>query len=374
MPSEWRELTAEQRRIVVDATQLYDHYLDLLQQNRELRGGMFWKKVAGKDYLVRSVDRHGHIRSLGPRSRETEAVFREFARKKKDVKSRLGSAADELRRRAKFCVAAGVNRVPTLTGNLIRVLDSAGLLGPHLFVLGSHALYAYEAAAGVQVKEGFLQTDDLDTAIDISPGLELGERVRTKGFLGLLRSVDKSFRLAGKRSFRAINGKGFMVDLLRPASKGEAASKLPNIGLGRDLLADPVEGLQWLSLIPKLTQIVIAGNGFPLRLVVPDPRVYALHKLWISLRPDRSPIKRKRDFRQGEIVAQLAVEYLNLSFEDAAMKALPRDLTMAIPGLLGRLGRRESSTRNLPPGFGTQPKASSRGAVRNRSKEEPGND
>lgn len=114
MPSDLRELTAEQRRIVVDATQLYDHYLDLMQRNRELRGGMFWKKVKGRDYLVRSIDRHGHVRSLGPGSHETEGVFREFAGKKRDVKSRLSSAADELRRRAKFCVAAGVNRVPTL--------------------------------------------------------------------------------------------------------------------------------------------------------------------------------------------------------------------------------------------------------------------
>jgi hypothetical protein len=145
---------------------------------------------------------------FGPRSRSTEAIFREFANKKKDLRNRPGSAADELRRRAKCCVAAGVNRVPTLPANVIRVFDSTGLLGPHLFVLGSHALFAYEGAAGVHLKEGSLQTDDLDTVIDMSAGLEIGEPIRRKGFLGLLRSVDKTFRLAGKRSFRAVNEKG----------------------------------------------------------------------------------------------------------------------------------------------------------------------
>lgn len=56
------------------------------------------------------------------------------------------------------------------------------------------------------------------------------------------------------------------------------------------------------------------------------------------------------------------------------MKTFPRDLTMAVPGLLGRLGRRESSARNLPPGFGTQSKASGPIVLRNRPKEEPGTD
>ena len=360
MSSDWRELTAEQRRIMLDATQLYEHYLDLLQQNRELRGGMFWKRVKRKEYLVRSIDRNGHVRSLGRRSRETEAIFREFANKKRDLKSRLASVADELRRRAKFCVAAGVNRVPTPPANVIRVMDSAGLLGPHLFVLGSHALYAYEAAAGVHLKEGLLQTDDLDTVIDMSAGLELGEPIRTKGFLGLLRSADKTFRPAGKRSFRAINAKGFMVDLLRPISEGAATTNLPSIGLGKDLIADPLEGLQWLSMIPKMIQIVIAGDGFPLRLVVPDARVYALQKLWVSLRPDRDPIKRKRDFRQGEIVGQLAMQYLNLSFDNAEVKRLPVELTRTIPGLLGRLRvRGKRTTGKTPPGFSADPEDSS---------------
>lgn len=352
MASAWQELTAEQRRIGIDAIQLYEHYLDLAQQARQLRGGMFWKSVKDKQYLVRSVDRHGHTRSLGPRSRETEAIFREFATKKRDLKTRTASSLAELRRRAKFCVAAGINRVPTLSANIIRVFDTVGLLGLHLFILGSHALYAYEAAAGVQLGEGLLQTDDLDTLLDASAGLEIAEEVRSRGFLGLLRTVDKTFAPARKHSFRAVNAKGFMVDLIRPPAESMPASKLPSIGLGKDLIADPIEGLQWIALVPRMTQIVIAGDGFPVRLVVPDPRVFALHKLWISLRPDRNPMKRKRDFCQGEAVAQLALQYLNLSFDDPVLRSLPTDLTSAVPALLARLrSRKKRPSESFPPGF-----------------------
>ncbi len=351
MASQWRELGAEQRRITIDAIQLYQHYLELSGQIAELRGGMFWKTVNGRQYLVRSLDRQGHIRSLGLRSRRTEAVRREFTEKKDDLKKRIASTAAELRRRAKFCVAAGVNRVPTLTANVIRVLDRAGLLGAHLLVLGSYALYAYEAAAGVQLKEGLLQTEDLDTLLDPGAALKLGEESRARGFLGLVRTVDKTFSAVGNRSFRAVNARGFMVDLLRPPIDAAAAGKLPSIGLGKDLVAEPLQGLQWIQIAPKMTQIAIAGNGFPVRMVVPDPRVFALHKLWLSLRPERGPLKRKRDFRQGEAVAQLALRYLDLSFDDPELKDLPRDLTQAIPGLLERLRSRQPRSENFPPGL-----------------------
>jgi hypothetical protein len=104
-----------------------------------------------------------------------------------------------------------------------------------------------------------------------------------------------------------------------------------------------------------MTQNVIADNGFPVRFVVPEPRVFALHKLWVSLQPTRDPIKRKRDFRQAEAVAQLSLDYFNLRFDDPAIKALPAALTAMIPGLVERLRERSSKMRGeptaLPPGF-----------------------
>ena len=104
-----------------------------------------------------------------------------------------------------------------------------------------------------------------------------------------------------------------------------------------------------------MTQIVIADNGFPVRFVVPEPRVFALHKLWVSLQPTRDPIKRKRDLHQAEAIVQLALDYFNLRFDDAAIKALPSDLTAMIPGLVERIDARRSKTQTgspaLPPGF-----------------------
>ena len=129
-----------------------------------------------------------------------------------------------------------------------------------------------------------------------------------------------------------------------------------SLGRNEDLVAEPLHGLDWFADAPRLTQIVIAENGFPVRFIVPDPRVFALHKLWLSMHPARDPLKRKRDFRQGEAVASLALEYLNLSFDDDPINMLPPELTSMRTGLIERLKKRRSapgqeSESALPLGF-----------------------
>src|SRR5271156_2905456 len=350
--SKLKELTAEQRRIAVDTAQLYEHLLELDVERRAFHGGLYWKTVAGRDYLVRTIGPHRGNRSLGPRSPETEKAYLEFTGTKRDLDERIKSINEQITRQAKFCVAAGVNRVPRLSADIVRSLDASGLLGSHLIILGSHAMYAYEMAAGVQLKAGLLQTEDLDTLLNTKSVIELAGSVRSSGLLGVLQSVDETFKPQLKRSFRAVNAKGFMVDLIRAPIDPAGGLALTSIGGGSDLIAEPLRGLEWLTALPLMTQIVIADNGFPVRFIVPEPRVFALHKLWVSLHPTRDPIKRKRDLHQAEAVVQLSLDYFNLRFDDPAIKALPSDLTSMIPGLVERINDRRSKTQTaLPPGF-----------------------
>lgn len=348
-----RELTAEQRRIVLDAAEIYAQFVEVREERKAYRGGMHWKKAGSGEYLIRSLDRYGSQQSMGPRSRHTEQTYRDFVRHKHDLNSRFKSLGTEVRRLARFCVAGGVNRVPRLGADIVRLLDTNGLLGAHLLVLGSYALYAYEMAAGIHLRAGLLQTEDFDIFLDSGRQLNLVESVRKLGLIGLLRKVDKTFKLAADRSFRAVNARGFAVELIKPASDRGTARF--SVGAGRDLIAEQLPGLQWLTVLPTMTQIVISENGFPVRFIVPEPRVFALHKLWLSIQPTRSPLKRKRDFRQGEAVAQLALEYLNLAFDDAVLTALPADLTAMVPGLVARLrsraAGRSAGGSSLPVGF-----------------------
>ena len=70
----------------------------------------------------------------------------------------------------------------------------------------------------------------------------------------------------------------------------------------------------------------IDATGLPVRLVVTDPRAFALHKLWLSRRADREPVKKRRDFDQARAAARIAIGYLGLSFESNELDALPRAL------------------------------------------------
>ena len=335
---DWQEIGSEERRIAINAIQGYEQFLGLLDESAKLAGGMVWRKIAGRDYLIRTLDGYGHVRSMGPRSPGTEKLYNDFIQEKKSARSALLETRAELERRARFCVAAAVNRVPRLTAKIIRRLDAMKLLGDHLVILGSNAIYAYEMKAGIQLKSGLLQTDDLDTLLEQDPPLQLAGRVSRIGLLGILKKVDRTFDISPSNKFRAVNSKAFRVDLITPPSRQRS-----KIGIGRDLVASPIEGLQWIASAPKMTQIAIGEDGFPVRLVVPDPRVFALHKLWLSLQPDRNPLKRKRDFRQGGAIGRIAIEYLNLSFEDHGdpmIANLPQPLRAQIPGLLDRIRTR----------------------------------
>ncbi len=116
-----------------------------------------------------------------------------------------------------------------------------------------------------------------------------------------------------------------LVDLIRPADSTLARSGARRT-LGEsedDLHGAPIDGLQWLLNVPRFEAVAMAEDGYAVRLVTVDPRAFALHKLWVSTRPDRDPLKRPRDRAQARAAASLASTYLGLSLEDEALSGLP---------------------------------------------------
>jgi len=94
-----------------------------------------------------------------------------------------------------------------------------------------------------------------------------------------------------------------------------------------DLEAVEIRNLQWLISSPKFSQVVIGDDGYPAPLVVPDPRAFALHKLWLSEQADREPVKKQRDCDQGLAVAQLIIQYLpNYHFKTSDLRMFPKDV------------------------------------------------
>lgn len=332
-------LNNDQRRETVNTRQRYEALRAAKDQLRHYRGSMVWSETKGIDYLLRSsYPVEGAPRrqtSLGPRSAETERIKLDFDTGREAAKRRYEAARAVVERQAGINRVLGLGRVPLIGARIIRALDEAGLLGQGLRVVGTHAVYAYEAAAGVFVDPEITTTEDIDLLYDARRelGFVVDEALGDVGLIGILQRIDRSFQRA-KEGFRAVNDDGYLVDLIRPEARPpwKKVRGTLNEAAG-DLSAVAIEGLAWLENAPSFEAVAIDEKGQPLRVIAVDPRVFAAHKLWVSGQPGRDPVKRVRDRVQAQVVAGLVSSYLpHLPFEAGSLRMLPRPIfDAAIP-------------------------------------------
>jgi hypothetical protein len=141
----------------------------------------------------------------------------------------------------------------------------------------------------------------------------------------VLQTVDRSFHRT-PQTFRAANRDGYLVDLIRPMPS--PPWKVEPIGTDSDdLISVELDGLQWHQSAPSFESVGIDQRGEAFRMVATDPRVWAIHKFWLSKRQDRDPIKRGRDDAQARAVADLVSRYLiHLPVSPQDLRMLPKDV------------------------------------------------
>lgn len=295
-------ISHNQRLAWVNSDQLYEAWQSAANHWRTYRYGLRWKMVNGVEKLFRQTDRHGNGRVIGPRDAHNEQTLSEFLDGKVRARQRLDSLKEKLDEQARMNLALRLARAPALVGRICRVLDEAGLRKDFV-VIGTHAMYAYESAAGGFFLAELLASGDVDLLYDVRRKVTLvARKLDHSGLVGLLRKADRSFSVPQKGFFRAINDEGFMVDLIIPR---RPMADSADITFGTDdLVAAEVPGLQWLINSPHIEETVIDAKGRPFVMRVPDPRAFALHKAWLSQQPERSPVKKPRDLEQARALAQ----------------------------------------------------------------------
>jgi hypothetical protein len=345
------ELNGEQRRQLIDTQQVYGAWRDSdAEKHRRFAGSMRWAERNGTDYLLRKVG--SRETSLGPRSGEIESTYTAFMDGRKANKEKLESLAKRLDAMAPVSRAMGLGRMPTIAARIVRRCDEKGLLGQQLFIVGTNALYAYEAIGGVQFASGLVASGDIDLLYDARRRLSLAldKDIRESGLIGLLQQVDKSFSMTRPRSFRASNKDGYLVDLIRPQPRNLLRDTAPSAltDLSDDLEGAAIFGLAWLINGPKVEAVVLDERGYPVRLVVIDPRIFALHKAWVAERPDRDPVKAPRDREQALAATLIAKRYMRLPFDSPDMTALPAALRDMAPSLIEKAESTDSSSGETP--------------------------
>ena len=321
----YAELSAEQRRQLVDSQQIFTGWRPASSELDGM-GSLTWNTSKGHRYLYRKV--RGISKSQG---RETPALVKlkaDEAKRKPTLRARVKQMQTRMDQMAPVNRAIGIARMPKIAARILRELDREQILGSHIIVAGTNALYAYEAACGVSVGGQFVATGDADLLWDTKQSLLLtATGVRRDGLMGILRRVDKSFVAA--YGYNATNNDGYVVDLICPETDDFMTMKK-----GADLEASAMTGAEWLLQSPQLEQVIVGADGYPIRIVVPEPRTYALHKLWLSQQESRQVVKRPRDRDHAQITARLCITYLGRSFVASDMPWLSKELRAQIKPLI----------------------------------------
>lgn len=296
-------------RQVIDAITVYTEHRRTRANARTYAGGMYWKRQGDYEYLVRTQPDNRQAR-IGPRSAQTEATLAEFSARKAALDERLKSLRAALTEAERLNKAVKAGRTPALVVALLQTLEDAGL-GEHFTVVGTHALYAYETAAGVRIVQGALATQDVDLLWDARQRMRfITDLARLDSsmlkVLKVLQKADKSFERKPGQNETAINAKGFEVDFLRRQPEGDDPHPFRFSDDEDDLW--PVQALRAsvLTTAPRFVHPVIAASGAMAMMSTIAPATFVEFKRWMAeIAPNRPEPKRRRDLRQANIVAAL---------------------------------------------------------------------
>lgn len=307
------ELNEQQKRQIIDAEMLFSALEQAEAEAIRHRGSMFWREQDGGRYLI-SLSAHSRQRSHGPASPENEVKYERFTTRKAEVEARLKSLrakADDYRRMNK---ALRVGRTPDILIDVLNAMMRYGV-SEHFLVVGTHALFAYETAAGVRFPNDVMATQDADLLFDTGKRAAFMEVMedRKMSFMGLLKKVDKTFERDELDNHTARNASGYEIDLLRRFPPDpESSSEHP-------LQLTPEEGDLWpvrasmgqkLLSVPRFDQVVVGVNGGMARMRTVHPLDFARIKRELANNVDREPLKKTKDRAQADMVEKLVEAYL----------------------------------------------------------------
>ena len=344
----FKDLSSRLVRDRVDLLEAFEEYPRVQHDAKDvLIGSMAYEERSGRQYLYRRSNRNSvrMTKSLGARSPETDEILEHFNRQKLEAEERLSSLSFRIDELAALMRALGHQRVPSIAARLIRKLNESASAA-RFRVVGTHALYAYEAAASVTFASEMLATGDLDVLVDDRAPLKIVIDGQIRGFQELARAVDQTFVQRKRGDYRLTNKDGFMVEFIRPEAR-PAHRPMPgqSTNIEGDAQPAPINGLEWLVSAPEFTAVAVDDRGYPVRLVVPAPAVWAAHKLWVSRRPDRDPGKATRDRVQAHAVLQVINAKLpNERLDPQKHSALPK----AVADLLSQVTNPTQSKRTEP--------------------------
>lgn len=310
------ETSATIARQYIDAVSTFEALEEAQEEAGHVRGGMYWHAGPASSpdakYLVRTTPA-GAETSLGPRTPENEAIYKRFTLRKRESAERLSGLKAALEQHQRLNRALRVGRVDPLVVALLGRLASTQL-SPHFRVVGTHALYAYEATAGVRLDSDALATRDMDLLWDTRKRILFSTQLAKvdSSMLGVLKKVDSSFRIRIRKSqkYTAVNKDGFEVDIIRRERTGDDPHPIKLSDEDEDFWVVQARRANVLLDSPGFSAVIVATNGTMARMNTVHPATFVTFKRWMANQPDREALKRRRDVLQADAVQTLLDKYL----------------------------------------------------------------
>jgi hypothetical protein len=298
-------------RQAIDSNTVFEEHRRVRREALRYEGGMYWKRQGDYEYLVRTR-KDGRQLRIGPRAEQTEEAYRAFLNGKRAIEQRLDSLRQALVESQRLNKALKVGRTPRVVVDVLNVIDDAGL-SEHFTVVGTHALYAYETAAGVRIVADALATQDVDLLWDARKRVQFVTDLQRldSSMLRVLQRADPSFVRKEGQNESAINAKGFEVDFLRRMAVQGDVHPFRFSDDEDDLW--PVQAMRAsvLTDAPRFEHVVVASTGHMACMRTIAPTVFVEFKRWMATEASsRAAPKRRRDQRQADIVQALLDESL----------------------------------------------------------------
>ncbi len=324
---EYNDLQIKQKH---NSKMLYESYLEALHiYNLQFRYKMLWQKhKGGYQLLAKENLKTGKREYLGRRNEKTEEIIDNFRHSKLQIKERLKTLKERLKRDEKLNKLEGIARAPKELVALFHKINELDL-GNKLIVIGTNSLYAYEAKAGIMIEESHLATQDIDILNRKDKGISFmfNTLSETSTALELLQSIDKSFYQSPKVPYRFINNDGVWIELIVPSI--DIMQENTKSDFFSDVTPLAMDGLQWIENARLFKETIIGLDGKSANITTIHPLEYAIYKNWLGQREDRDFLKHTRDIEQSKLVTKIIAEYMpniDIPKEISSMKHITKEV------------------------------------------------
>jgi hypothetical protein len=310
-------MSPAEARHLHDLAEAWKSYAPAMREKLLLDGGMQWKLVNGAEYLCRyrpdPDTGKKKFTSLGRRSRETEATYRDFIGRRDAARQTVLSGRDDIALAGRIGKAHGLARLPAKQAEILRAFWR-GSLDKHLTLFGGTALFAYEILTQILTPIELTRDDNL---IFVSDGFseftaeDFGDAYEdaTGAKATVLRRQDRFVIRSGDATGVEIWNREFLL--------GQAED------------SDQADVLQDAFQLNTMRGLTVARDAQPVEITAPDLRTYAV--MAHILRRDDSWAKR------AEFAATLVRERGPEQFDPQQAAVFP-DLCGTQNGELGYRG------------------------------------